>query len=269
MKVAKIKFWGRNRLKNWKYIEETMPPKRQRVDDAGEGVSKRVTRSRGKVVETVVADSEEGTLKVKASGEKKETKGGKPKPKKEKKGKADVKKEEKKAEEDDGEERGIRYWLMKAEPESRIEKGKDVKFSIDDLAACTAPAPWDGVRNYAARNNITSMRPGDLAFFYHSNCKSPGIVGIMSISGSASIDATAFDPSEPYYDPKSSRDSPKWFLVHVSFVRKLSRPIGLHELKSYAGNELREMPLLKLGRLSVSGVPKECWDFILDLEGKE
>ena len=63
------------------------------------------------------------------------------------------------------------YWLLKAEPESRIEKGKDVKFSIDDLAACKEPAGWDGVRNYAARNNLRAMKKGDLAFFYHSNCK--------------------------------------------------------------------------------------------------
>lgn len=94
------------------------------------------------------------------------------------------------------------YWLMKAEPESRFENGVDVKFSIDDLAAKTEPEPWDGtfalretmmeqaesatntspgIRAYAARNNLRAMKKGDLAFFYHSNCKEPGIVGTMEI----------------------------------------------------------------------------------------
>ncbi|KAF8245203.1 DUF55-domain-containing protein, partial [Wilcoxina mikolae CBS 423.85] len=162
-----------------------------------------------------------------------------------------------------------RYWLMKAEPETRIEKGKDVKFSIDDLAACDSPQGWDGVRNYGARNNLKSMKEGDLAFFYHSNCKNPGIVGIMRIDRSATVDPTAFDPKEPYYDPKSDPASPKWFLVHVSFVRKFARTIGLHELKTYAAGPLATMPLLKQGRLSVSEVPKVCWDFVLGLEKKE
>lgn len=77
---------------------------------------------------------------------------------------------------------------------------------------------------------------------------------------------TAFDPAAPYYDPKSSRDCPKWFLVHVEFRRKLERQIGLAELKKYAKNELSKMPVLNTSRLSVSGVPKGCWDFILSLE---
>ncbi|RPA97391.1 DUF55-domain-containing protein [Choiromyces venosus 120613-1] len=158
------------------------------------------------------------------------------------------------------------YWLMKAEPETRIEKGKDVKFSIDDLRACKKPAGWDGVRNYGARNNLKSMKKGDLAFFYHSNCKEPGIVGIMEIVQEATIDETAFNHEEPYYDPKSLRDNPKWFLVHVEFRRKLERLVGLAELKKYASRELSALPLLKMGRLSVSAVPAECWEFILSLE---
>jgi len=74
-----------------------------------------------------------------------------------------------------------KYWLMKAEPNSRIENGVDVKFSIDDLAAVTKPEPWEGVRNYVARNNMMAMKQGELAFFYHSNCKVPGIAGIMEV----------------------------------------------------------------------------------------
>ncbi|CAZ82343.1 unnamed protein product [Tuber melanosporum] len=161
------------------------------------------------------------------------------------------------------------YWLMKAEPGTRVEKGKDVKFSIDDLRACKKPAGWDGVRNYGARNNLKSMKKGDLAFFYHSNCREPGIVGIMEIVQEATIDETAFNPEEPYYDPKSSRDNPKWFLVHVEFRRKLERLVGLAELKRYASKELSVLPLLKMGRLSVSAVPVECWEFILSLEKME
>jgi len=74
-----------------------------------------------------------------------------------------------------------KYWLMKAEPNSRIENGIDVRFSIDDLAAVTEPEPWEGVRNYVARNNMMAMKQGELAFFYHSNCKVPGIAGIMEV----------------------------------------------------------------------------------------
>ena len=102
------------------------------------------------------------------------------------------------------------YWLMKAEPGSRIEKGKDVKFSIDDLQAATSPEPWDGVRNLegeamnesricnrryqltgTARNHMRAMTKGDLAFFYHSNCKVPGIVGIMEIVQEHTVDGKA------------------------------------------------------------------------------
>lgn len=80
---------------------------------------------------------------------------------------------------------------------------------------------------------------------------------------------TAFNPNEPYYDPKSNRDNPKWDVVHVEFRRKLKREIGLQELKGYKDGKLKAMPLLTMGRLSVSEVPKECWDFVLELEKME
>ena len=83
---------------------------------------------------------------------------------------------------------GRQYWLMKAEPESRIENGIDMKFSIDDLKERYGPEAWDGVRNYAARNHMRAMRVGDLAFFYHSNCKVPGIAGVMEIVGEHAVD---------------------------------------------------------------------------------
>ncbi|OJJ44567.1 hypothetical protein ASPZODRAFT_134653 [Penicilliopsis zonata CBS 506.65] len=88
----------------------------------------------------------------------------------------------------DSDASGRSYWLMKAEPESRFEKGVDVKFSIDDLRNATEPEAWDGVRNPVARNLMRNMKKGDHAFFYHSNCKTPGIVGLMEIVREHSVD---------------------------------------------------------------------------------
>ncbi|KIW72237.1 hypothetical protein, variant [Phialophora macrospora] len=164
----------------------------------------------------------------------------------------------------------VQYWLMKAEPESRIEKGHDVKFSIDDLAAKTEPEAWDGVRNAMARNNMRAMRKGDLAFFYHSNCSVPGIAGVMRVVAEHSVDDSAFDPDHPYFDPKSDRANPKWEVVHVEFVKKFENLISLRELKSFAkpGGALEDMQMLKLSRLSVSAVKPEAWRFILALAGE-
>ncbi|KIW50897.1 hypothetical protein PV05_09675 [Exophiala xenobiotica] len=164
----------------------------------------------------------------------------------------------------------IQYWLMKAEPQSRIEKGVDVKFSIDDLAAKVEPEGWDGVRNPAARNNMRAMRKGDLAFFYHSNCPNPGIAGVMRIVAEHSTDESAFDPDHPYYDPKSDPQKPKWELVHVEFVKKFDKFISLKELKSFAqrGGALENMQMLKQGRLSVSAVSASEWRFILGVAGE-
>ncbi|RJE18776.1 AT DNA binding protein [Aspergillus sclerotialis] len=162
---------------------------------------------------------------------------------------------------------GSGYWLMKAEPESRFEKGVDVKFSIDDLQAATEPEPWDGVRNVVARNHMRAMKKGDLAFFYHSNCKVPGIAGYMEIVQEHSPDESAFDPAHPYYDENSSRDNPKWSVVHVEFRRKFNNLITLNDLKSYAteGGPLENLQTLKQSRLSVSNVTPEQWEFIIGL----
>ncbi|KAI2465350.1 DUF55-domain-containing protein [Annulohypoxylon bovei var. microspora] len=126
------------------------------------------------------------------------------------------------------------YWLMKAEPQSRFERGIDVKFSIDDLASRTEPEPWDGIRNYVARNNLRDMKKGDIAFFYHSNCKQPGIVGTMEIVQEHSPDLSAHDPETPYYDGSSKPDNPKWSVVHVEFRSKFNQEIGLKELRDMA-----------------------------------
>ena len=152
----------------------------------------------------------------------------------------------------------MNYWLMKSEPS---------EFSIDLLEARPdRREPWDGVRNYQARNMMRDqMKKGDLAFMYHSNCDEPGIVGIMKIVREGYPDDTAFDPQDKHYDPKSERDHPRWYRVDVGFMRRLKRTITLNELKQCA--ELGDFPLVRRGnRLSVMPVTKPQWDFILGLE---
>ncbi|KAI1062211.1 hypothetical protein LB506_006452 [Fusarium annulatum] len=166
------------------------------------------------------------------------------------------------------------YWLMKAEPETRIENGVDVKFSIDDLKAKTEPEGWDGIRAYAARNNMRNMNAGDLAFFYASNCKEPGIVGVMEIVKEFSEDSKSSIRANlcaPYYDPKSTKEKPIWDLVHVEFRKKFAVPIGLKELRELgkAGGPLEMMQLLKQSRLSVSKVSGEEWRFLCELADKK
>ena len=108
------------------------------------------------------------------------------------------------------------HWLMKSEPDT---------FSIDDLPSA-AVEPWDGVRNYQARNFMRDgMRPGDGVFFYHSNCAEPGIVGLAEVASDAYPDPSQFDPKSDYFDAGSTRDNPRWLLVEVKFVRKLKRTI--------------------------------------------
>ena len=109
------------------------------------------------------------------------------------------------------------------------------------------------------------MQVGDQAFFYHSNCKQPGIVGIVKVVSEAYPDHTAWDPESKYYDPKSSEENPRWYMVDIRYVRKLKRLISLEELKN--APQLVEMPLVRKGnRLSVMPVSEEHWQIILDME---
>lgn len=152
----------------------------------------------------------------------------------------------------------MNYWLMKSEP--------DV-FGIEHLRQRPGQIePWDGVCNYQARNMLRDqMQVGDLAFFYHSNCKPPGIVGIMEIVRAGYPDPTQFDPDSDYYDPKSDPANPRWFLVDVQFRRQFQRVITLDELKSHP--ELADLAVVRKGnRLSINPVGKEQWDFIVALE---
>ncbi|MDZ7661977.1 EVE domain-containing protein [Thiohalophilus sp.] len=152
----------------------------------------------------------------------------------------------------------MNYWLMKSEP--------DV-FGIDDLAAQPRKTDhWDGVRNYQARNMMRDeMKKGDQVFFYHSNCKEPGIVGIAEVVKEGYPDHTAWDPKSKYYDPKSDPENPRWYMVNIKFVRKFERTVSLQEMKQEKA--LEEMKLLQRGnRLSVMPVEKKHWQHILKME---
>ena len=148
------------------------------------------------------------------------------------------------------------YWLMKSEPDA---------YSIDDLER-DGREMWDGIRNYQARNMMRDdMKIGDEVFFYHSNCKEPGIVGVARVASEPYPDPTQFDRRSRYYDPKSDSDNPRWCLVDVEFVRKTRRNIPLAELK--ADQRLGGMILTRKGnRLSIMPVERRHWNRILSLE---
>ena len=145
---------------------------------------------------------------------------------------------------------------MKSEPDT---------YSIDDLQSFGVDH-WDGIRNYQVRNFFRdSMQVGDKAFFYHSNCKQPGIVGTMEIASRAYPDHTAFDPSEKYFDRKSDPENPRWLMVDVRYLRHLDRMITLGELRQQ--KQIADMKLLQRGnRLSVLPLSKKDWQYILDME---
>ncbi len=146
-------------------------------------------------------------------------------------------------------------------------KSEPSEFSIDDLKnRPDKTEPWDGVRNYQARNMMRDqMKKGDMVFFYHSNCEEPGIVGIMTVNKEGYPDHTAFDPDDKHFDPKSDPYNPRWFYVDVKYKKKLKRTISLAELKQH--KKLKDMKLLQKGnRLSIMPVSKKEWDYILGLE---
>jgi predicted RNA-binding protein with PUA-like domain len=152
------------------------------------------------------------------------------------------------------------YWLLKTEPDT---------FSIDTLAALPRRTScWDGVRNYQARNFLRdTMARGDEAFLYHSSCAVPGIVGLLRIVRAGYPDYTALDRSHPHYDPASTPENPRWYMVDVQLARRLKRIITLDELRAYAATRLKGMPLLRRGnRLSVMPIEAAHWRFILSLE---
>ena len=148
----------------------------------------------------------------------------------------------------------MQHWLLKTEPNS---------FSIDDLQNRKVE-PWNGVRNYQARNFIRSMQRGDLAMIYHSSCAVPGVVGLAKVASAPYPDPGQFDPKDPYFDAGSERGDPRWTLVDVRFVRKLKRVITLRELKAL--HNLGDLALVQRGsRLSVMPVSDAQWQAILAL----
>ena len=147
---------------------------------------------------------------------------------------------------------------MKSEPD---------ECSIDDLAAASGQQlPWTGVRNYQARNFMRDqMRLDDDVIFYHSSCPQPGIAGLARIAGVAVPDETQFDPRSPYFDPKSSPDTPRWLQIDVRFVRK-TRLLSLGEMRTEAS--LASMQVLQRGnRLSITPVDDSQWHAVLALLG--
>ena len=146
------------------------------------------------------------------------------------------------------------HWLMKSEPD---------EVSIDDLAAARdQTVPWTGVRNYQARNFMRDkFKPGDDVLFYHSSCPEPGIAGLAKVVGGLAPDATQFDPNDPYYDPKSTRELPRWLKVDVKLVKK-TRLLPLQEMRE--APELASMRVLQRGnRLSITPVTDDEWKAVL------
>ena len=145
------------------------------------------------------------------------------------------------------------YWLMKSEPNA---------YSIDDLKR-DGVTLWDGIRNYQARNFMRRMKIGDKVFFYHSNCKPPGIAGFMEVIDLNIVDPTQFEKKSKYYDPKSSHKNPRWDCVKVKFIFKSDKFLSLPELKILFNEE--ELLLVKKGnRLSIIPIEMDIANLILE-----
>lgn len=152
-------------------------------------------------------------------------------------------------------------WLLKTEPDT---------FSIDDLASRSQQTePWDGVRNYQARNFIRDgMQLGDEVLIYHSSCAVPAVVGLARVASAARPDPSQFDPESPYCDAGSDPANPRWVLVDIRYQRHLPRPVPLAELKQHT-EALGDFALLKRSRLSVMPVSTAQRDLVLALAEEE
>ncbi len=153
------------------------------------------------------------------------------------------------------------YWLLKSEPQA---------FSFADLqAAPDSTTPWDGVRNYQARNMLRDdLQPGDGVLYYHSNSKPPGVVGIAEVVRGGYPDPTQFDPKHPYHDPNADPENPRWYVVDVQARAALDDILPLDVLKGRS--KLSKMALVQRGqRLSVQPVTPAEWREILRMGGLE
>ena len=146
----------------------------------------------------------------------------------------------------------INYWLMKSEPYA---------YSIDNLRNDRVTL-WDGIRNYQARNFMRKMNKGDKVFFYHSNCKPPGIVGLMEVVDLNIVDPTQFDKDSKYFDPKSNFKNPRWDCVKVKFINKSDQILTLPELKILFSED--DLLVVKKGnRLSILPVRNDIAKILL------
>jgi predicted RNA-binding protein with PUA-like domain len=151
-------------------------------------------------------------------------------------------------------------WLMKSEPE---------EFSIDDLVkAKNQTVAWFGVRNYLARNFMRDqMKEGDAVLFYHSSCPEPGIAGLARVASSAYPDETQWDKKSKYFDPKATRETPRWMLVDVKLVKK-TKLLSLADMRTQPS--LAEMLILQRGnRLSITPVKPAELKAVLKLLGEK
>ena len=148
---------------------------------------------------------------------------------------------------------GPRFWLMKSEPEA---------FSIDDLQR-DGVTPWEGVRNYRARNHMRDdMRVGDAVLFYHSSTTPPGVVGLARVASAPYPDASALDPANPAYDPGSQADAPRWIHVDVAFVEKFAAGLSLDQMREDPA--LAGMLVAQTGqRLSVQPVERAHFEQVV------
>ncbi|MFY7963422.1 MAG: EVE domain-containing protein [Chitinophagaceae bacterium] len=136
----------------------------------------------------------------------------------------------------------MNYWLIKSEP---------FKYSWEQFEKDKVTF-WDGVRNYAARNNLRAMKKGDLLFWYHSN-EGLEIVGIAKLV------------KEAYQDPTTEEDA--WVVVDVKPHKKLKKPVSLAQIK--ADERLQNMALVRLGRLSVQPVTEQEWNIVMEMAGEK
>jgi len=150
------------------------------------------------------------------------------------------------------------HWLFKTEPGC---------FSFDDLKnRPDMTEPWDGVRNFQARNFLRdTIQPGDMVLFYHSNIAEPAVVGLAEIVRSGYPDTTALNPASEHFDPKASVDKPIWYMVDVRYVEPLPRTVTLERIKQ--NPLLADMPLVKRSRLSIQPVTETEWRIILTMGG--
>ncbi len=149
----------------------------------------------------------------------------------------------------------MQYWLFKTEPQA---------YSIHDLNRDKTTS-WTGVRNFQARNFLRdTVKKGDVVVFYHSSCKVVGAVGAAEVTKEAYPDPTQFDSTSEYYDPKSKKEKPQWYVVEVKFKSKFKRTVSLAEMRTIPA--LKDMRLLAPGnRLSLFPIGKKHFETVIKL----